>query len=119
MTTLDATEVHPSWCSRNHCFDIPGTAMHSTPQITRGHSLAAVFEEIRWTGGRTTALPLTIEAYFKADSIGEPMSVYECRDLIAVLTEAADRLDLLRGDTEPCWSCVSGLGCSLHGQAAS
>ena len=91
--TTETTEVHPAWCAGEGCYELVNAALHSSGRIKHGRSFAEVTQEIQWNTGVVRSRPLRVEAYFAGNSIGEPMTVEDCRDLAAVLLAAVDQLD--------------------------
>ena len=97
-TTIETTEVHPTWCDGKGCYGLVDAALHSPGSIEYGRSSAEVVQEVQWKAGVLRSLPLRVEAYFAGDSIGDPMTVEDCRELAAVLLSAVDRLESISAE---------------------
>ena len=99
--TIETTEVHPAWCEGEGCYELVNVALHSSGRIKHGRSFAEVTQQIQWNTGVVRSRPLRVEAYFAGNSIGEPMTVQDCRELATVLLAAADQLELISAKVKP------------------
>ena len=95
-TTAAPPELHPDWCARkDDCYDqIPDAATHATSMMEQGAAQAQVEQIVAWVGGHNVVSPPHALVWMKGDPVGEyALSAADCRDLAAVLSATADKLD--------------------------
>ena len=112
-TTIEAkstTETCPPWCADH--YSSPDTVDGTSFEMHRrrvGSLLEVILDRSFGSRAVITIPPLA------DDLIG---TATDARDLAAELLRAADIVDAM-DKPETCWSCVSGLGCSIHAQVTA